>query len=104
MEGEEVDFGDAAELAKEPEAGGSSKGAVRDAAGRRMKGRGAAGSTQTMQDEGGDYDSIDSKGGSTKGPAKCAPRVRGRRGRCATAQGPSPPSPPHQQSRAGSSL
>ncbi|EOD03964.1 hypothetical protein EMIHUDRAFT_413893 [Emiliania huxleyi CCMP1516] len=70
MEGEEVDFGDAEEMAKEPEAGGSSKGAVRDAAGRRMKGRGAAGSTQTMQDEGGDYDSIDSKGGSTKGPAK----------------------------------
>ena len=60
----------------EPTAAGGSnsgKGKVdRDGTGRRLKGRGVAGSSTTM-DEGGSYDSIPAKGGA-RGPLKCKPR------------------------------
>jgi hypothetical protein len=47
-----------------------SKAPMRDAAGRRLKGRGGSASGQTMQEDSG-YDRIESKGGGAKGPAKC---------------------------------
>ena len=52
---------------EETAASGGKKG--RDATGRRLKGRGTAGSATTMQDT-DKFESID-KGGSVKGPAKC---------------------------------
>ena len=69
----EVDFDEAVALpeAMEAEDGGSvQKGGVqRDALGHKVKGRGAAGAQATMQ-EGGEYESIDTKGGSAKGPMR----------------------------------
>ena len=71
MADEEVDFEEAVELGDAPmeetAASGGKKG--RDATGRRLKGRGTAGSATTMQDT-DKFESID-KGGSVKGPAKC---------------------------------
>merc|ERR1712060_513680 len=68
QEEEEVDFedeeGDAAMEESAPVRGG--KALQRDSSGRRMKGRGAASSTLTD----GSFDSIEQKGGSTKGPLK----------------------------------
>uniref|UniRef100_A0A7S2G297 RNA-binding protein 8A n=1 Tax=Haptolina brevifila TaxID=156173 RepID=A0A7S2G297_9EUKA len=80
---DEVDFdeavelgGDDAAMADEPTAAaeGNSGGAAgkkvqRDGPGRRLKGRGVAGSSTTM-DEKGSYDSIPSKGGSGQGPLR----------------------------------
>ena len=47
------------------------KAPVRDAAGRRLKGRGAAAASLSMIGESGRFDSIENKGGSSRGPAKC---------------------------------
>jgi hypothetical protein len=75
-EADEVEFEDDDTL-MEPETTTSqaretgSKAPARDEAGRRLKGRGtASGALATMQ-ETGRYDSIETKGGSSRGPAKC---------------------------------
>ena len=73
MQDEEVDFEETVELGDAPmdetaASAGKSKG--RDNTGRRLKGRGAAGSSTTMQEK-EVFESIE-KGGSVKGPAKCA--------------------------------
>lgn len=59
--------------AMDEDAGASRRkgGLQRDAQGRKVKGRGAAGAQATMQ-EGGTFESIDTKGGSSKGPMRCA--------------------------------
>ena len=72
MADEEVDFeeevgmeGDAAMEESAPAKGG--KAVQRDGSGRRMKGRGTASSA--MEEDA--FDSVENKGGSTKGPLKC---------------------------------
>ena len=70
MADEEVDFEEAVELGDAPmEETASSKKKGRDATGRRLKGRGTAGSATTMQDT-DKFESIE-KGGSVQGPSKC---------------------------------
>ena len=79
MADEEVDFEETVELGDAPmeeAASSGSKNKGRDATGRRLKGRGAAGSSTTMQDK-DNFDSIE-KGGSVKGPAKCEPCLAAR--------------------------
>ena len=77
----EVDFGDEVAMSAEPPAAASSdlrsqitgkKGVQRDAAGRRLKGRGAAGSSTTIDE--GTYDSIN-LAPSGLGPTKCELRA-----------------------------
>ena len=77
----EVDFGDEVAMSAEPPAAASSdlrsqitgkKGVQRDAAGRRLKGRGAAGSSTTIDE--GTYDSIN-LAPSGLGPTKCESRA-----------------------------
>ena len=70
MADEEVDFEEAVELGDAPmEETASSNKKGRDATGRRLKGRGNAGSATTMQEK-DKFESIE-KGGSVKGPSKC---------------------------------
>lgn len=70
MADEEVDFDDAEADAAMEETKPAAKGGVqRDNAGRRLKGRGAVGGSSVHE---GGFDSIDTKGGGAKGPAKCA--------------------------------
>jgi len=68
---EQVELGDDAAMADEPTAessSGAGKKVQRDGPGRRLKGRGVAGSSTTMS-ESGKYDSIPAKGGA-RGPLK----------------------------------
>ena len=77
---EAVDLGDASMDAEgtSKSAGGKAKPSATDTAGRRLKGRGATGGTQTTMGDKGEFETIGSSR-SGRGPAKCA----------------SPPSPPH---------
>jgi len=81
MADEEIDYGEAEDSLMQMEAETSTAPAAattggrapaRDAAGRRLKGRGAASGNLTAMQEGGDYESIETKGGPARGPAKCA--------------------------------
>ena len=75
-EGADVDFDEAVELGDgggADDAGASKQAAKRtaDSAGRRLKGRGATGSTQTTMDDKGDFEVIPGSR-SGRGPVKCA--------------------------------
>ena len=84
MADEEVNFEEDEEMDTTKE-GSSSAAPKRDAQNRKLKGRGATGSSTTMGD--GKFESIESRGSSARGPCKCA-RVCTRRQReeqpCAT--------------------
>ena len=54
------------------------KAKTSDAAGRRLKGRGASGNTQTTMGDKGDFETL-SGSRSGRGPAKCARRTPGQR-------------------------
>ena len=85
---EAVDLGDAGASMETSEAAGSTQGKARasDAAGRRLKGRGASGGTQTTMSDKANFETMPGASRSGQGPAKCA-RARRRRRLCGQSPG-----------------
>ena len=98
---EDVDLGDGG--AEKEAARGSGRTKTADAAGRRLKGRGASGGTQTTMGEKSHFDTIVGAA-SGKGPAKCARAVLVPRCRAFARAFLTPPRCVWQRSRVGLSL
>jgi hypothetical protein len=106
---EQVELGDGGNMETEGTSTAAGKRAAKtaDAAGRRLKGRGAKGETFTTMGDMGNFETIPGANRSGRGPAKCArrptftPRLRDRRGSLTTSRALALPL--SQPSRGGSS-